>query len=331
MKRLTSNHKLGFTLVELLVVIAIIAILIALLLPAVQQAREAARRSQCQNNLKQIGLALHNYYDLHRRLPLASNYLDKDDPWGSNRTSAFARILPMMEQAQLYQDINWEVNHASGTNNTVRDTALPAYRCPSDPGGLADTGQTYGPTSYVLCFGNTYNEAGNGGNPDPADCIEASGYWCAIVNNDNTQEAIFSSNSHTRFRDITDGLSNTMAISECLVGSLVLGNGSEFPSADLSSCITSASGVPENYRRGMSWFRGIFISTSFTTTRTPNPVAPDCIRWDSGGNAAARSQHIGGVQALIADGSVHFITENINLGVWRNLGARADGNVLSEF
>ncbi|QDT65427.1 DUF1559 domain-containing protein [Calycomorphotria hydatis] len=326
-----SSRSRGFTLIELLVVIAIIAILIALLLPAVQQAREAARRSQCQNNLKQIGLALHNYHDLHRRFPIGNLYRDTASPWGTSRTTALVRILPMMEQSALYKDVNWNAGVSSSTNNTVRNTDLPMYRCPSDPGSRAETGSEFAPTSYVLCYGTSVNETGGGGDGSDAASLPCPNtFWCEIVHNDNTQVGIFSSNSHTRFRDVTDGLSNTMAVSECLVGGLVLGDSNEIPNGELTTCIVT--GTPtERTNRGESWFSGRIQSFLFNTLKTPNPVEPDCRRYDSIGNMAARSQHIGGVQILMSDGSVHFISENINLTLWQNLGDRADGNVVAEF
>ncbi|QDT65428.1 DUF1559 family PulG-like putative transporter [Calycomorphotria hydatis] len=333
------NHTLAkrhaFTLVELLVVIAIISLLIALLLPAVQQAREAARRSQCQNNLKQIGLALHNYHDLHRRLPMGSLYSDTTTPWTTSRVTAFARILPMMEQSALFADIDWTAGIHSAPNKDIRETNMPMYRCPSDPGSKADTGSTRAPTSYVLCYGSNLDEAGGGGNPNipvvPGHCT--GGYWCRIPYNDNTQDAIFSANSYTRFRDITDGLSNTMAVSECIVGGLVIGNqhGTDLNASELNSCITATASPEENTFRGESWFTGQIHTFLFNTIKTPNPVTPDCRRYNSVGNMAARSMHIGGVQVLMSDGSVHFVTENINLTLWQNLGDRADGSVIADF
>ncbi|QDT63835.1 DUF1559 domain-containing protein [Calycomorphotria hydatis] len=325
----------GFTLIELLVVIAIIAILIALLLPAVQQAREAARRSQCKNNLKQLGLALHNYNDIYGRLPNGCLFADlgADGPSNANRTTWMTRILPQMEQTALFERMDFNNKRSSGSwdSNNVRAEKIATYRCPTDTGTVATTGRDgYAPTSYVACIGNSYRLYGDGGTTASAakghgSYIVGNGTWARTVLNNGTEEAVFASNSQCRFRDITDGLSNTMAVSECLAGSEV----KYLSSGDTNNCEGNAGSFNNN--RGYSWLYGDTATWTYTTTRTPNSRTADCERFAVYLNMAARSNHIGGVQVLMADGSVHFVSENINLQVWRDLGQRDDGNVIGEF
>lgn len=327
------SGKQGFTLIELLVVIAIIAILVALLLPAVQQAREAARRSSCKNNLKQIGLALHNYHDVHGTFPIGELARYRTSPWVSNRTTWLVRILPYIEQAVIFDQIDFGVEPGYvGVNAPLRNIDISTYRCPSDPGDrLTTEATTYAPNNYVGCLGNSNQIMGGGGSATIIPPFGSGGYWARYVQNDGTERGCFASNSHTRFRDIKDGTSNTMAVSECLAGFDVIGHGGNFQ-GNLNTCVESSA--PTNIRRrGSSWLRGDIWNWAFNTIRTPNPDLPDCYAWTSGslGNVPARSKHTGGVQVALADGSIRFVSENINLQTWRDLGDRRDGNVLGEF
>ena len=333
--KLTESRRYGFTLIELLGVIAIIAILVALLLPAVQQAREAARRSSCKNNLKQIGLALHNYHDINNCLPIGCLFRDRGDdgPWPSNRSTWLARLLPQLEQNALYDRMDFERDNASGAGwdpNNVRTEEVAAFRCPSDPGTRGTTNRSgFAPTSYVASIGHTFRLYGDGGttaNSSHGNYIQGNGTWARMVLNTGGEEGVFATNSHCRFRDITDGTSNTMAVSECLVGSDV----KELDGGDANDC----TGNPERALRpdrGYSWMYGTAATWPFTTTRTPNSREVDCERFSVYVNMAAASQHKGGVQVVLADGSVRFVSENINLQTWRDLGQRNDGNVLGEF
>ncbi|TWT60596.1 DUF1559 domain-containing protein [Rubinisphaera italica] len=308
---------LGFTLIELLVVIAIIAILVALLLPAVQQAREAARRSSCKNNMKQLGLALHNYHDTFNTFPPASIRTPTANGishWSTSMIGWQARILGFMEQSALYDMIDWEIYTGnSGPNNTVvRGTEVAAYRCPSDPGNRGKTGQTtYAPTNYVACTG-TSGSYGAGGT--------------VFQNNGFT---VMYQNSKTLMRDITDGTSNTMIIAECLVGSEALGANAT-GTAPALVCDGTGSVTKD---RAYSWFyANAMPNWSFGTIIGPNSKITEC-RSSTGGPAVlgARSQHKGGVQILLGDGGVRFVSENIDLATWQNLGHMSDGNVLGEF
>ncbi len=329
MKRLPDAYRKAFTLIELLVVIAIIAILVALLLPAVQQAREAARRSSCKNNLKQIGLALHNYHDINNCFPIGCLFgdLGSDGPSNSNRTTWMARILPQMEQTALYDrmDFNRKRSSPSYDSNNVKKEIITAYRCPSDPVAVATAG--YAATSYVACIGDSYRLYGDGGSTAGSQhgtYIQGNGTWARAVLNNGREEGMFASNSHCRFRDVRDGLTNTMAISECIVGSDI----NVLSSGDANNCQNPGS-VSAN--RGYSWMFGTPGTWPYTTTRTPNVKEVDCERFSIYVNMAARSNHDGGVQVCLGDGGVRFVSENINLQTWRDLGQRNDGNVLGEF
>ena len=320
MKKVILTEKRGFTLIELLVVIAIIAILIALLLPAVQQAREAARRSQCKNNLKQIGLALHNYHDNFKTFPpgdVRDTYSALDD-WSTSQITWIGRILPFLDQAPLYNMINFERAPGNGGDNVeVRRTILTAVRCPSD--SSRPTNSNYAPTNYLACRGTDWHSG-----------------------RDET-ESMFSVISRMSIRDVEDGTSNTLMVSETFAKAPFCDDQSlqdpNFASSlDVgmcpASCQTKAPYTGSN-QQGYSWFYGThYESHYFGTVYNPNNKdMPDCGAGSSTTAAllAARSQHTGGVHALIADGSVRFASDNIDNTIWRNLGHPADGNVLGEW
>jgi len=310
MKALLSNRRRGFTLIELLVVIAIIAILIALLLPAVQQAREAARRSTCKNNLKQIGLALHNYHDTFGTFPPATiRRQGATTEWETSMISWQARILASMDQAPLYNQIDWSIEPGrTGTNATAMNNELPAYRCPSDPGNRGTTGQSgYGPTNYVTCT------------------ADSGGYAAGGSTYQNNGRSVMFLNSKTQIRDIEDGTSNTMMVSECEVGSA-------FANVNATSG-TVCTGSATTKTRGYSWFYAQSMPAwSYTTLVGPNTDLLECAQ-STGGSAllGARSKHVGGVHTLFCDGRVQFISENINLGTWQDLGHKSDGNIIGEY
>jgi len=301
------------------VVIAIIAILIALLLPAVQQAREAARRSTCKNNLKQIGLALHNYLEIHSTFPPGITRANQHpyagvSGWNTGKVLWSAFILPSMDQGPLYNLIDFSMPDPgrNAANATVRSTVLPAYRCPSDPGGKNTTGSSSGPSNYTGCVGNS-----------PLGSVSGGG---SSYKNNGT--SVFFTDSKTKIRDITDGTSNTMMVSELLVGSEYINYGNVSTGGILDDCSTAGS---TSKQRGQSWFYGdASIRWAFLTVFPPNTEAA-CRTYQEYANASPASKHVGGVHILLCDGGVRFVSDNIHLKTWQDLGNKADENVLGEF
>jgi len=310
------RSRLAFTLIELLVVIAIIAVLIALLLPAVQQAREAARRSQCKNNLKQIGLALHNYHDALRAFPPGAVEEFTGPLAGRTEATWVTFILPYIDQAPIYQTANWNspmgwigpTSTPASANYYVVATKLPMMKCPSDP--TTDSAMTN------FARGNYTANTGLGplhSVTDPKDPTRTPGATATY--------GPFTMNSRTRIGDITDGTSNTIAVSEVLtVEGDDLRGVMHFPEGPLyQHDRTPNSKVPDDFRTGC-------VSV---------PEAP-CIVAYGGWNTRAmivssRSLHTGGVQSLMCDGSVRFVSENINLATWQALGTIHKGEVVGEF
>jgi prepilin-type N-terminal cleavage/methylation domain-containing protein/prepilin-type processing-associated H-X9-DG protein len=300
----------GFTLIELLVVIAIIAVLIALLLPAVQQAREAARRSQCKNNLKQIGLAFHNYHDLLNVFPV--NYADRNSgAWGTSSTghSWMLFILPGIDQAPLYSKVNLNTPLSDPVNMTVSQTVIPVFLCPSDLTGngqlpnRSDTGLTHAINSYKAVAGSNWTwglpawnpvSAPGGRNGNQTDGLNlGNGILCS------NQTGV---NPATRMRDITDGTSNTFAVGEA-VADWCLWTWWWYPNATTATCA-----IPLNY----------LLKVPQNAGDWPN-------------NYAFASRHIGGGHFLMADGSVRFVSENINTTTYRALSTLSSGEIIGDF
>jgi len=320
----------GFTLVELLVVIAIIGILIALLLPAVQAAREASRRSHCQNNLKQLGVAVHNYELAHKTFPIGA--------WGGVYGTWLLAILPNVEQDSLYRqysrpagmlgrnnlDGGGDVRYGSPINLPVTTKQIATYTCPSDSNTASPTilnGVTF--HNYVANFGNTTmsrNPFGGlswGGAPFfiyyGASGLETGPSTDIPVNERGR--------SRVRFSEVIDGLSSTVMIAETVQGK----------GGDL---------------RGFGWW---CCGTHFETFPGPNSAEPDVL--DAAGSCkpllnnppcvvrsstnfvrvASRSRHPGGVQVTMCDGSGRFVSDNIALSVWRPLGSAWGKEAIAEF
>lgn len=317
MTRLNRKPK-GFTLIELLVVIAIIAILIALLLPAVQQAREAARRTQCKNNLKQLGLAIHNYHDTYGCIPIA------DVNGTVNPVSAHARLLPYIEQAPLYALVDFNVPYDHANNTIARTTEVQAFRCPSDPTPL--------PAS-VGGRNNYYWNAGNG----------VVMYTSGAAGQPESNGVIFHNRKY-RFNDITDGLSNSACMAEKLTGDGSNGISSpktdtyrpgtypNTPSEAIAQC--NAANVTDLSQQGYSNVGGPWLQQYHSTNQYNHVLPPNgrsCMFPPGRIATTANSQHIGGVQILLCDGSARFLSENIDINIWRNVGSINGGEVLGEF
>ncbi|UUO08152.1 DUF1559 domain-containing protein [Blastopirellula sp. J2-11] len=335
-----SSTRSGFTLVELLVVIAIIGVLIALLLPAVQQAREAARRMQCTNHLKQFGLALHNYHDTFLTMPYrqggtdASTVVDANPP---RRFSAYVALLPFMEQDNLYQAAMTNTQYVWNTSFAPwqAKSQVDGFLCPSD----SIIGSEFGEINYSLsmgdCVGSDYSVSGTDVKP-----LGVRG--------------IFGMELHVKFRDVTDGLSNTIAMSEFIkppadnqIGRAV-SNDSTNPincQARLVNGMYTASSslIDQNRCSGYRWPDGRPGYCALTTILPPNSAT--CSSQLNGGLYTASSRHPGGVEALFVDGSVHFISQTIDtgnlaasipsnssgsaspFGVWGSLGSKSGGEV----
>ena len=316
---LRTRCRRGFTLIELLVVIAIIAILIALLLPAVQQAREAARRSQCKNNLKQIGLALHNYHDTFRVFPPGRTRAGQHpfagvSSWNTGKVIWSVHILPYIDQANIYNEIDFSVPDPgqNAVNNTAKAHEIQVYRCPSDPGDRSVTGvSSQGPINYAICVGDQPNGADYG----------------------SGRRTVMYCNSDVRMRDIVDGTSNTMCVAEILVGSEWYDGGNGYDDTAMLTCADNSM-YPRRTTRGVSWFVGEnVVQYCYTTNFGPNGLdgIGACRDFQEHANADAQSMHEGGAHILLCDGSVRFVSENVHLPTWKNLGFKNDREVIGEF
>jgi prepilin-type N-terminal cleavage/methylation domain-containing protein/prepilin-type processing-associated H-X9-DG protein len=311
-----SRQRRGFTLIELLVVIAIIGVLIALLLPAVQAAREAARRAQCTNNLKQIALALHNYLDSRGALP--GSYL----VYPTTEFSALSMILPQLEQSNLFNALNFTFPYADPVNTTVMNTTVNGFICPSDyPNPMPARGAQ---TNYMADMGSWIVWQ------------MAAGPNTGLAN----PNGVFWGNSATKIAEITDGMSNTAFFSE-----RVLADGSNAivsPIYDVFFSPASPTTLDDAVAQcqavditnlanqfplfmGAPWVNGqhIFLHVSAPNTRSCGffiylrAVMPPS------------SRHPGGVNVAFGDGRVQFVKDSVNLVAWRALGTRSGGEVIS--
>jgi prepilin-type N-terminal cleavage/methylation domain-containing protein/prepilin-type processing-associated H-X9-DG protein len=342
------RRRSGFTLIELLVVIAIIAVLIALLLPAVQAAREAARRMQCTNNLKQIGLALHNYISSIGVLPpgrFNSHIAGHGNCWGT-----YAQLLPQLDQTAIYNAFNFNLPPDTDTlavsNSTGFETFLTTLLCPTDsaPQLITVSGVQFATHNYNLNVGSGYPVV-----QSPIAPLTGS------------PNGPFFENSRIGPEAFTDGLSNTTAVTETIRSTatstyandplgvfLVTGNNSTTgppinSDADYAALCLSLPSTTTQFQatRGVRWHYGAPGHSLYNHLRPPNDKQPDC----RGGlphstradplwswlslNIAARSKHPGGVNSLMADGHVQFVKDSINVLVWQGLGSRNGGEVIS--
>jgi prepilin-type N-terminal cleavage/methylation domain-containing protein/prepilin-type processing-associated H-X9-DG protein len=321
-----SRH--GFTLVELLVVIAIIGVLVALLLPAVQSAREAARRGQCQNHLRQVVLAAHGYHDTMLRFPAG---------WcNPHQGTAICSLLPYLEQSNRANTFDWTQNiNNAATNAAARTQDVKVFMCPSDQGngrfftGLTGTAgpEPTGRNNYMANLGSYAN-------------------WAEVDNPPNRWKAngVFYRNSTVRMAEITDGTSNTALFSECkrgpnraptvgedlLVSTQVdfgVWDGSTNHNTTRPTECENRSLTTWNYR-GLQYYRGgTFWTAFYNHTLTPNFKGRDCVRASGldSGHYAARSYHPGSVNVGMCDGSNRTVNDSVDLAAWRATGSRGEG------
>ncbi|HEX4589363.1 MAG TPA: DUF1559 domain-containing protein [Gemmataceae bacterium] len=330
----------GFTLIELLVVIAIIAILIGLLLPAVQKVREAAARAKCQNNFKQLGLALHNYDGVKGSLPPA--FRGDGSPPYFDSWSVLAELNPFLEQTAIYNKMDLTQQtynplppfNITTANQFAVQQVVGLFLCPSDrmvpvAGSPAYGVPVIGPTNYAFCNGT----GGNGGSPWNAD-------------------GVFIAQKRFKVTDIPDGTSSTAFGSESILGDGPTAAAGALPApADVVYAFISGLPLSEancaaasqwNYQqpRGFMWASGEIRCASYNHFYPPNPPQWDCVTLDlragtsqftANGWKAARSRHSGGVNLLLADGSVRFVGNDIDPATWRALATRAGGETVKDY
>lgn len=330
------KYREAFTLVELLVVIAIIGILVALLLPAVQAAREAARRSSCSNNLKQLGLAIHNYHDTYKKMPTGGargprSRVNRDSEW-----SGVVGMLPYLEQGPLYD--MWSTPDAGGVYPASWDAVpenrvqVPVFLCPSDtPPIVKNSDALIGHKNYFFCYGTTIQNNWN---------RQSTGAFSGTSNQGSVVDVYY------KFADVQDGTSNTIAMGERShrpQNRGVVGNVAYGTTLDPATCLTyDVAGEYDpavsltSWSSGELWAFGHPHWNCFVTVLAPN--GPSCTNHggDNLSNASgiftATSRHPGGIQVVMVDGSVDFIAETIStvggrsgFGVWGALGTRAGG------
>jgi prepilin-type N-terminal cleavage/methylation domain-containing protein/prepilin-type processing-associated H-X9-DG protein len=328
----------GFTLIELLVVIAIIAVLIAMLLPAVQAAREAGRRASCVNNLKQLGLGLANYESSNGTLPMSSilqyaNPATDVNPIFKSYWSVVGRMTPYLEQGNLFNQINFAWKSSDPPNSTAAGYKLNFLICPSDPNTAVNptTGAAISPTCYNACMGD----------------------WFVWYKAGPINRAPFGPNISKSYASITDGLSNTMVFAECQVlhnqfrscglGSLTP---TSFPTTQASPALIMqlAPSCTGTSSANTTWANGNVFDSGMTTALTPNskvivaghgttPWDLDTVDESNGGPVygalTSDSYHPGGVNILLADGSVRFIKDSVNGLTWRAFSTVANGEIFS--
>ena len=328
--------RAGFTLIELLVVIAVVAILVSLLLPAVQQAREAARRTHCKNNLKQIGLALHNYESITGTLP-PSFVVDADPDRTGGQWSVHVRLLPFLEQVNVEELVDFDSAYSGDTASLeVRTFRVPTYLCPSEPNDRVRTGSSGTPVHYPTNYG--FN----------------GGPWFVWDNAGRTLgDGAFCPNSAFGFQNFRDGTTQTLAFAEVKAFTPYVRDGGGAPGAapDDPFALSTLPGSFKSSSGHTEWVDGRVHQTGFTAAYPPNATTPVAGGLAAGGAdwgdwtacreaksctdpteaaVTSRSHHPGGVNTLLMDGSVAFAQDTIDYNIWRAVSTRAGGELVSD-
>lgn len=316
MLRWKGTHQRGFTLIELLVVIAIIAVLIALLLPAVQQAREAARRSQCKNNLKQYGLAWHNYHDTHGQFPLGGTN------WGTPSVGWHVMILPYVDQAPLYNRLNFTAGNAFDTIIDGRQALfkqVPLFLCPTDPGAIEVTAAVgWANGNYSGSLGAQRTPSADGAcHPflGLADSLGTADHGNTISRS-SLSGVVSRLGATVRIADVSDGTSNVVMVGEIL------------PECNDHNAGWWHYNGMNNAHASMT----VKINDFTTCPKIPGGNKPACAPMSNWNYSwGFRSRHVGGAHFLLCDGAVRFISENVDSATYRRIGGRADGGTVGEF
>lgn len=325
------RRRSAFTLIEILVVLALIGLLVALIIPAVQGARESARRAQCLNNLKQIGVAMANHESHFGAFPSGGMGDPGDETVSSRVLSAQLQLLPYLEQEALYQSLNLEQLQRPSEgpiNETAVQTVVGVFLCPSDPSGASPG------NSYRACVGAMLHDVESEGRPGGG---------------------VFSLIRAKRVSEITDGLSQTVGFSERLRGSArdhrfdpkrdfwysgIAASG-RVPTLDggMDACSALRSAPPEHWPlNGRWWSDGRFADALYNHVAPPNGLHPDCSMSNPFGTPgdmatgvmSARSSHPGGVHVLLMDGSTRFVRDQVDLALWRAMATRSGGESIAE-
>jgi prepilin-type N-terminal cleavage/methylation domain-containing protein/prepilin-type processing-associated H-X9-DG protein len=329
----TTRAIRGFTLVELLVVIAIIGTLIALLLPAVQAAREAARRSQCMNNLRQMGLAMLNYETAYKLFP-PSDVLVPSPTGGAPRSlglSVHARLLPFVEEAALRNLVNFSAAYNHASNDAARTTRVAMFVCPSDGGENATFTPDQGaPTSY--------------------HANQGSGVVWSIPSSPSDQNyalgppnGVLIRNGGVKTADVTDGMSHTAAFADRIIGdgdnkmateeSDTFAPGTQYPGVDKAYHDCLAVDISDLSKQGVSdvgfpWIRAYHSTTIYFHNNTPN--GRSCMYPPGQIMTTATSRHRGGVNMVLCDGSARFVSSDVSRPTWQALGSRNGEELIQE-
>lgn len=332
-----SSDRRGFTLIELLVSISIIGVLIALLLPAVQQARESARRTQCKSHMKQMGIALHSYHDTTRLFPnLLYQTAGGNNRWDWRGFSAHSMLLPYLDQGSVYQQLDfkqWALD--DGPNDALGRAKIAVFRCPSDNDPDPDPG-----VNFAFCLGTNIGFSNDGLWVSPED-----------------ENGIVVGISRVSVSSVIDGTSNVIAASEQIAGgyadrvgdranyryapgSIPPGMPNAMPGVNQINAwgVLCGAATQKQVRVARLWHRGLPGQTAFNTLLGPNSYIPNCSTHcpsdcdsDGPGMYAARSRHTGGVHVLLTDGAIRFVSDSIDTTLWHRLGSRNDGQVIGEF